>query len=133
MILVASKPSSLRRRSVQRLELVAIDLAVERRPDVLELTPVLHERVFDPSELGVHLPLEGVDPRGEQGLDGVECFYPTHGREQTELLTDHCERLGLLRTGSSDFHGPHHREFSRFRAFSTYGREPWLGPIGTSG
>jgi len=64
-----------------------------------------------------------------QGLDGVECFYVTHTREQTDLLADRCEELGLLRTGSSDFHGPGHREFSKFRAFSTYGREPRLGPI----
>ena len=36
---------------------------------------------------------------------------------------------GCCSTGSSDFHGPAHRLFSRFRAFSTYGREPSLGPI----
>jgi len=63
------------------------------------------------------------------GLDGVECFYVTHDRPQTELLADRCEQLGLLSTGSSDFHGPGHREFSKFRAFSTYGRTPALGPI----
>ncbi len=63
------------------------------------------------------------------GLDGVECFYVTHDRPQTELLADRCEQLGLLSTGSSDFHGPGHREFSKFRAFSTYGRTPTLGPI----
>jgi 3',5'-nucleoside bisphosphate phosphatase len=74
--------------------------------------------------------LDAIDRFRERGLDGVECFYPTHGREQVELLCDHCERLGVLRTGSSDFHGPDHREFSRFRAFSTYGRDPLLGPIG---
>jgi predicted metal-dependent phosphoesterase TrpH len=66
--------------------------------------------------------------RGWQ-LDGVECFYATHTREQTELLADRCAELGLLTTGSSDFHGPAHRLFSRFRAFSTYGRTPTLGPI----
>jgi predicted metal-dependent phosphoesterase TrpH len=64
------------------------------------------------------------------GLDGVECFYPTFSREQTELLVAHCVGAGLLRTGSSDFHGPEHRQFARFRAFSTYGTEPELGPIG---
>ncbi len=64
-----------------------------------------------------------------QGIDGIECFYVTHTREQTELLADRCNALELLATGSSDFHGPRHREFSRFRAFSTYGREPRLGPI----
>jgi len=63
------------------------------------------------------------------GLDGVECFYVTHDRDQTELLADRCEQLNLLSTGSSDFHGPAHRQFSRFRAFSTYGRTPVLGPI----
>ncbi|MBV9917443.1 MAG: PHP domain-containing protein, partial [Solirubrobacterales bacterium] len=63
------------------------------------------------------------------GLDGVECFYATHNREQSELLAEYCAAEGLLSTGSSDFHGPEHRAFSRFRAFSTYGHAPVLGPI----
>ena len=63
------------------------------------------------------------------GLDGVECFYAAHDREQTELLAARCDELGLLSTGSSDFHGPSHRIFSKFRAFSTYGHQPVLGPI----
>ncbi len=63
------------------------------------------------------------------GIDGVECFYATHDRAQTELLADRCQALGLLSTGSADFHGPEHRHFSSFRAFSTYGRRPVLGPI----
>jgi predicted metal-dependent phosphoesterase TrpH len=63
------------------------------------------------------------------GIDGVECFYATHTREQSELLADRCAELGLLSTGSSDFHGPEHKLFSRFRAFSTFGRQPVLGPI----
>jgi 3',5'-nucleoside bisphosphate phosphatase len=63
------------------------------------------------------------------GIDGVECFYFTHTAEQTELLARRCEELNLLTTGSSDFHGPGHRLMSRFRAFSTYGLEPRLGPI----
>ena len=73
--------------------------------------------------------LETIDRFVALGLDGVECFYVTHDRGQTELLADRCEQLGLLSTGSSDFHGPGHRRFSRFRAFSTYGRVPALGPI----
>jgi predicted metal-dependent phosphoesterase TrpH len=63
------------------------------------------------------------------GLDGVECFYATFNQAQTELLARRCAELGLLSTGSSDFHGPEHRQFSRFRAFSTYGITPRLGPI----
>jgi predicted metal-dependent phosphoesterase TrpH len=73
--------------------------------------------------------LEAIDRFRGWGLDGVECFYATHEREQVELLADRCAELDLLSTGSSDFHGPAHRLFSRFRAFSTYGRTPALGPI----
>jgi predicted metal-dependent phosphoesterase TrpH len=64
------------------------------------------------------------------GLDGVECFYITHTREQTLLLHDECEARGLLSTGSADFHSPQHERFHSFRAFELYGREPRLGPIG---
>jgi predicted metal-dependent phosphoesterase TrpH len=63
------------------------------------------------------------------GLDGVEAFYVTHTAEQTELLAAHCAQLGLLTTGSSDFHGPGHQHFNRFRAFQTYGLSPRLGPL----
>lgn len=73
--------------------------------------------------------LETVDRFRSFGIDGVECFYPTHGPEQAALLDDRCAELGLLTTGSSDYHGPAHRSFAQFRAFSTYGREPTLGPI----
>lgn len=66
------------------------------------------------------------------GLDGVEVFYITHTREQTELLADRCEQLGLLSTGSSDFHGPDHKLFSRFGAHQLFGREPRLGAIAVS-
>jgi 3',5'-nucleoside bisphosphate phosphatase len=73
--------------------------------------------------------LETIDRFREWGLDGVECFYVTHTREQTELLANRCAELGLLSTGSSDFHGPDHRLFSRFGGFNTYGHTPALGPI----
>jgi 3',5'-nucleoside bisphosphate phosphatase len=63
------------------------------------------------------------------GIDGVEAFYVTHTREQTELLAERCATLGLLSTGSADFHGPENRLFSRFLSFETYGHEPNLGPI----
>jgi predicted metal-dependent phosphoesterase TrpH len=61
------------------------------------------------------------------GLDGVECFYPTHTAEQARAL--HEAAGGLLTTGSSDFHGPDHGRFNAFRAFELYGLEPELGPI----
>jgi predicted metal-dependent phosphoesterase TrpH len=71
-----------------------------------------------------------IDRFRAEGLDGVECFYVTHTRAEVDVLCDHCERHGLLRTGSADFHGPDRPAFSRFRAFELHGREPELGPIG---
>jgi 3',5'-nucleoside bisphosphate phosphatase len=76
--------------------------------------------------------LETIDNFQTHGLDGVECFYVTHTRDQTELLVKHCTAHGLLRTGSADFHGPEHALFSRFGAFELYGLEPDLGPLNPS-
>src|SRR5215211_6555505 len=73
--------------------------------------------------------LAAIERYGAAGLDGVEVFYASHTEEQTLLLADRCAELGLLATGSSDYHGPDHRLFSRFRAFELHGREPNLGPI----
>jgi hypothetical protein len=80
--------------------------------------------VKDPSEV-----LDAIDRFRAAGLDGVESFYVTHTREETELLVKRCAELRLLSTGSSDYHGPAHHTFSRFRAFSTYGLAPELGPL----
>lgn len=63
------------------------------------------------------------------GIDGVEAFYVEHDERQTHFLVDLADELGLLTTGSADFHGPTHKLFSKFRAFDLYGREPNLGPI----
>jgi predicted metal-dependent phosphoesterase TrpH len=54
-------------------------------------------------------------------VDGVEVFYPTHSKEQTEHLLSLCDELDLIPTGSSDYHGPTHKTFSRFGAYDTYG------------
>jgi hypothetical protein len=63
----------------------------------------------------------------EVGLEGVEAFYPDHTREQTAHCLALCEELDLVPTGSSDFHGPTHKTFSRFGAYDTYGLgEPQL-------
>jgi predicted metal-dependent phosphoesterase TrpH len=63
------------------------------------------------------------------GLDGVEAFYPTHTEAQTRLLVARANELGLLTTGSSDFHGPEHRLFRTFLAHDLYGYEPDLTPL----
>ena len=54
-------------------------------------------------------------------LDGVECFYPSHTRAQTEFLLGLCRERGLAATGSSDFHGPSHQMFDSFGAYPTSG------------
>ena len=73
--------------------------------------------------------LSAIDRFAALGLDGVEAFYVTHTAEQTRLVAGRCAELGLLTTGSADFHGPAHPLFSRFRAFDLHGIEPHLGPI----
>ncbi|HEX6752574.1 MAG TPA: PHP domain-containing protein [Solirubrobacterales bacterium] len=55
------------------------------------------------------------------GADGVEAFYPTHSEEQTQHLLRLCDELGLIPTGSSDYHGPTHKTFSKFGDYETYG------------
>jgi predicted metal-dependent phosphoesterase TrpH len=63
------------------------------------------------------------------GIDGVEAFYITHDEAQTRLLAERAAELGMLTTGSADFHGPENRQFHSFMAFDTYGIEPNLGRI----
>ena len=83
--------------------------------------------IKDPHEV-----IDTVDRFRRGGLDGVEAFYASHTEAETRLLVSHCDEHGLLTTGSSDFHGPDHHTFSRFRAFCLYGLEPNLGPIAGS-
>jgi predicted metal-dependent phosphoesterase TrpH len=62
-------------------------------------------------------------------VQGVECFYPAHDRAQTKFLVEYCRDRGLAATASSDFHGPSHKMFNSFAAYSTYDLgEPELPP-----
>lgn len=38
-------------------------------------------------------------------FDGVECFYPTFTKEQSEYLCSLCDKRSLYKSGGSDFHG----------------------------
>jgi 3',5'-nucleoside bisphosphate phosphatase len=80
--------------------------------------------VEDPAEV-----LQSIDRFRALGIDGVEAFYVTHSEQQTRLLAERCAELGLLSTGSADYHGPDNRLFSRFLAFETYDLKPNLGPL----
>jgi 3',5'-nucleoside bisphosphate phosphatase len=110
---------------------------LRQTPTVAQAVDAIHEAggvaiwahpfwdISDPDEV-----LSTIDRFKALGMDGVEAFYITHTRENTELIAKRCAELGLLTTGSADFHGPENRQFSKFMAFDTFGIEPNLGPIG---
>jgi hypothetical protein len=109
---------------------------LRQTPTVAQAVEAIHEAggvaiwahpfwdISDPDEV-----LSTIDRFKALGMDGVEAFYITHTRENTELLAKRCAELDLLSTGSADFHGPENRQFSKFMAFDTFGIEPNLGPI----
>lgn len=110
------------------------------RPRELPTVPQAIQTIHDAGGLAVWahpfwdisapaLVTETIERFRTHGLDGVECFYLTHTSEQTAVLANRCAELGLLSTGSSDFHGPGHPLMASFRAFDTYGFTPALGPI----
>ena len=41
----------------------------------------------------------------EFDIDGVECYYPKHTKEQTQFLLKFCKDNNLLVSAGSDFHG----------------------------
>lgn len=40
-----------------------------------------------------------------EGIDGIECFYSSHSKQDIAFLIDSCKRMQLFPTGGSDFHG----------------------------
>lgn len=49
-----------------------------------------------------------VDRLARAGLDGIEAFYKPYTLETQDRLAALADRLGLLTTGGSDYHGPQH-------------------------
>ncbi len=84
---------------------------------------------FPAGEYGADAVDDAVRRFAAAGLDGIECFYVTHSRSETAQLHSLAMELGLLTTGSTDFHGPSHRQFSGMVGFETWGLEVNLGPI----
>lgn len=41
----------------------------------------------------------------EAGLKGIECYYSTHTKEQTQSYLELAKKYNLIVTGGSDFHG----------------------------
>ena len=63
------------------------------------------------------------------GSTGSRCSTRPTPRSRRCCSPTAAPSSACSRTGSSDYHGPDHRLFSRFRAFELHGREPNLGPI----
>ena len=57
---------------------------------------------------------------GDLDLDGVECFYPAHDREQTRSCWRSARTAASRPRAPSDFHGPSHKMFDRFGSYPTY-------------
>lgn len=51
------------------------------------------------------VPTSVIDSMAEAGLEGLEIDHRDHSPEQRERLTRIGDRLGLVRTGASDYHG----------------------------
>ncbi|MBN1522345.1 MAG: phosphatase, partial [Candidatus Aureabacteria bacterium] len=56
-----------------------------------------------------HPGLQGLDKElqalKDSGIEGVEVFHPDHASALTQKLLEESERLSLLITGGSDYHG----------------------------
>jgi predicted metal-dependent phosphoesterase TrpH len=103
------------------------------RPTVAQAIDVIHAAgglaVWAHPYWDLDEPLETLREFADHGIDGVEAFYPTHTAEQAGALHAVAAERGLLTTGSTDFHGPEHELFNRFRGFSLHGLTPHLGPL----
>ena len=53
---------------------------------------------------------QAVETLAAQGLDGIEAYYQPYTNRQRERLVVLADRLGLLTSGGSDFHGPQRAE-----------------------
>jgi predicted metal-dependent phosphoesterase TrpH len=103
------------------------------RPTVAQAIEVIHAAggvaVWAHPYWDMPEPLETLREFAGLGIDGVEAFYPTYTAEQTVTLYNAARELGLLTTGSTDFHGPAHAHFNRFLGFDLHGLEPDLGRL----
>lgn len=46
----------------------------------------------------------------EEGIEGIECYYPTHSEALTKTCLEFCEKYDLLITTGSDEHGEFGKE-----------------------
>ena len=51
-----------------------------------------------------------LDDLVSKGIDGLECYYPSHSAEFTDMLLEYCNKKNLMVTAGSDSHG----DFSKY-------------------
>ncbi len=76
-------------------------------PTLREVADIVHSR--DGLVSAAHLKMHGTEnvlrELMAQGLDAVEVRHPSHDGDRVAILTNAALKLGLLRTGGSDWHG----------------------------
>ena len=83
-------------------------------PEIKSLCEAIHKAggvsvLAHPGEYYKHLnelELKGVlENINQQGIDGIECYYPTHSELITKTCEAFCDKYGLIKTVGSDEHG----------------------------
>lgn len=76
-------------------------------PTLTEVADLVHSRggVVSAAHLKWHGTLSSLRDLQSQGLDAVETRHPSHDGERVAIITEAALKLGLARTGGSDWHG----------------------------
>lgn len=73
---------------------------------------IAHPGEYD-KEASIEQVLALVEDFNKVGIQGVECYYPTHSKALTEALVAFCEAQQLLMTMGSDEHGAFGKQAKR--------------------
>lgn len=78
----------------------SLDLAIEMIHNSGGLAFLAHTFAYSPN-----IANELLNIINDYELDGLECFYTTFTREQSDYLVDVCKNRGMYMSDGSDFHG----------------------------
>lgn len=82
---------------------VGCDIAIKNILDAGGIPVLAHPGLIHLKERESHEELIGI--LKNMGLMGIEVYYPEHTPEETEYFQSLADRLNLLATGGTDFHG----------------------------
>ncbi len=104
-------------------------------PSVVEAIDIIHRAggiavLAHPGNYGLD---EAIAGWVDAGLDGIECVHPQHARADERRYERLADRLGVLKTASSDFHGNRgrHKYFGHV-GFPERWLAAFLGRLGVS-